>query len=112
MNTAHTPEPWQAENPDCNELGLFCVIGPNGEEIADLCEWAPQNHPEQRANKALIIAAPDLLAALEDVELRATQARIASTIGKRVGKADFLRSELERIGDAARAAIAKATGEA
>lgn len=55
----------------------------------------------------------DLLAALEDVELSLTQARIASTIGKKSGQkqADFLRSQLERIGLEARAAINKAEGK-
>jgi len=52
---------------------------------------------------------PDLLAALEDVELRCTQTRIASNIGKKSGlkQADFLRRELERIATAARTAIAQ-----
>ena len=64
-------------------------------------------YDEERAQ--LLAAAPNLLAALEDVELRCTQARIASTIGKEKGRADFLRGELERIAGQARAAIAKAT---
>ena len=53
----------------------------------------------------------ELVAALEDVELRCTQAKIASTIGKGKDRTDFLRGELERIAEQARAAIAKATGE-
>ena len=48
-------------------------------------------------------AYPDLVAKLEELELRATQARIASNIGQpRLKDADFLRSELERIGQSAR----------
>jgi hypothetical protein len=45
--------------------------------------------------------------------LRATQARLASAIGKKSGvkQADFLRGELDRIGQAARAAITKANQE-
>ncbi len=53
---------------------------------------------------------PDLLAALADVELRCTQARIASTIGKGKDRTDFLRGELERIAKCARAAIARIEG--
>ncbi len=57
-------------------------------------------------------AYPELLAALEALELRCAQARIASSIGKpRLKDADFLRHECERMAKDARAAIAKATGE-
>jgi hypothetical protein len=52
----------------------------------------------------------ELLAALEALELRCTQARIASSIGQpRLKDADFLRRELERIAMDARAAITNAT---
>jgi hypothetical protein len=60
---------------------------------------------------ALWQAAPDLLAALEDSELRMTQAILASGIGKPQNRTDFLLGELERMRDTARAAIAKAKGE-
>ncbi len=53
-----------------------------------------------------------LAAALCDVELRCTQAILASRIGKKKGKDDFLRGELERISGQARIAILKATGAA
>lgn len=56
----------------------------------------------------------ELLEALEDVALRCTQAKLASTIGKPkpsgINQAEFLRSELERIAKVARAAIANAGG--
>lgn len=64
------------------------------------------------ANARLIAAAPELLAALQDVALRCTQARIASTIGKKKDRSDFLRGELERIAQHAEAVIAKARGNA
>jgi hypothetical protein len=56
---------------------------------------------------------PDLLAALADVELRTTQARIASSIGgkTRAQTVSFLLGEMERIGTAARAAIVNAVGK-
>ena len=50
----------------------------------------------------------ELVAALLDVELRCTQARIASTIGKGKDRTNFLRGELERIAGQARAALDKA----
>jgi len=76
--------------------------------IADLCDHDDAKLIADALNAAA--AAPALLSALEDVELRATQARLASAIGKKSGvkQADFLRGELDRIGQAARAAITKA----
>ena len=52
----------------------------------------------------------ELVKALQDTELRATQAKIASTIGKRKDRTEFLREELEHISDQARAAVARETG--
>lgn len=98
MNTKHTPGPWK-------------VYQERFVEGADKSPVVNMGHPDNeqaKANAALIASAPDLLSALEDVELRATQARLASTIGKKAGQADFLRGELDRIGQAARAAITKA----
>ena len=46
-----------------------------------------------------------LIAALEDVELSCTQARLASQIGKKKDRTEFLRGALERIANAARTAI-------
>lgn len=67
---------------------------------------------DRDAPARLIATVSELLAALEDLELSTTQARIASTIGRKSGQkqADFLRSQLERIGIEARAAINKAQG--
>ena len=101
MNAKHTPGPWIAED----DQSIYAADGDGRRLIAE-CH---AGHKEERAaNARLIAAAPDLLAALEDVELRATQARLASTIGEKAGQADFLRGELDRIGQAARAAITKA----
>jgi len=102
MKTTHTPSlyatPWAARQNyrDASILDAQSA-------------WIATTGDVQTAH--LIAAAPDLLAALEDVELRCTQARIASTIGKKKDRSDFLRGELERIAISARAAIAKARGE-
>ncbi len=62
-----------------------------------------------QARAAFIVKAANshanLVSALEDVELRITQARLASTIGKKTGKLEFLQNELNRIGKMAREAI-------
>ena len=50
--------------------------------------------------------ADKLAEALRDTELRTTQARIASGIGKRKNQTEFLLGELERIAGAARQALA------
>ena len=67
---------------------------------------------DRGAKDRLSATVSELLAALEDLELSTTQARMASTIGRKSGQkqADFLRSQLERIGLEARAAIEKAKG--
>lgn len=47
-------------------------------------------------------AYPELVEAIKDLDLRATQARIASSIGQpRLKDADFLRGEMERISQVA-----------
>jgi hypothetical protein len=108
-NVKHTPGPWEIAN-DMYGIGNMKVYGveckQNGirQPIAN-CGW--DDRGESEANARLIAAAPEMLEALEDVELRCTQARIASTIGKK-DQTEFLRSELERIAEHARAILAKA----
>lgn len=57
-------------------------------------------------------AAPNMLANLKDIDLRVTQARIASQIGKKSKQrqVDFLLGELERLQEVARKAIVEAEG--
>lgn len=52
-----------------------------------------------------------LLESVEDIRLRVTQAILASKIGKKKDRTEFLRGELERIGKVADAAIIRATGQ-
>ena len=63
--SAHTPGPWEALPSLANEStgkADYLVVGPNGEEIADMvCRSA--------ANARLIAAAPELLAALKQARL-------------------------------------------
>jgi len=119
MKTQHTPGPWfrgcctnyacqviagSDMNGDPNTLiatAHHATINPT-QEISD----------ETRANCYLLASAPTLLEALQDIELRLTQARLASGIGRQTTKqADFLRGECERIAQVARQAIARATGD-
>ncbi len=89
----------------------FCDNTYAPDHIADLLAKSRGAHsmiaiPAQVAN-----AAPALLAALQDVDLRTAQARIASDIMPMSKRASFLLGELERIQQAARKAVALATGE-
>jgi hypothetical protein len=54
-------------------------------------------------------ASVELLAALGDLELRMTQTILASNVGKKKDRTDFLRGQLERMRGEARAAITKAS---
>ena len=123
MNTKHTPGPWHIGSEQDYSVDRYKrnaewarIRNASGGLIAAVASVHPQgcrkstDFDTEAANARLIASAPDLLSALEDVELRATQARLASAIGKKSGvkQADFLRGELDRIGQAARAAITKA----
>lgn len=124
MKTQHTPVPWTVEVHVDNDFepGYFAVerderdVGGFAKDVRPLIAKVTYGATigEKRANARLIAAAPELLEALEDVELRCTQAKIASTIGKPkpsgINQSEFLRNELERIAKVARAAISKATG--
>jgi hypothetical protein len=115
--TKHTAGPWQMDSrhyPNSFTISagevLICQVDHWGKRQSDLtAELKPEGQAE--ANAHLIAAAPDLLAALEDIELRATQAKLAHDIGrpKLARQVDFLLGELARLQDVARNALAKAT---
>lgn len=89
MSAKHTPGPWYAD-----ERGRIRCAG--GGEIADIRGWGwmqykPNGEEMQDANMRLIAAAPELLDALQDLMFFDN------------GKPEF---------EAARTAIAKATGSA
>lgn len=102
----HTPIPWEVGEK----------LGDYWDTIAIHPDIAHVHADNSEANAEFLVRAvnshEDLKKALEDVELRCTQARIASDIGNESGlkKAGFLRGELERIGKAAREALNKAEG--
>ena len=128
MTNKHTPGPWAAEPYAGNSLGYkngkaYYIKSDDGTPAFQVLKsvkfdhragetghfWDPSAKAKDRANAALIAAAPELLAALEN-------ARIALT---------FYRAEMDRDNpgksksypfgidceNAARAAIAKAKGE-
>jgi hypothetical protein len=92
MSTKHTPGPWAAAPTD----GGFAVYEDDGEGNGDHIQCIP-GHPRGEANARLIAAAPELLSALRDMVQREAYL--------------YPDSESNVILDAARAAIAKATGQ-
>jgi len=109
--TKHTPGPWKVEWPF--EGGALITADDGHGELAQVkTRYSKTNNLEEaEANARLIAAAPDLLEAICDLELRMTQAALASGIGPRKNHTDFLLGELGRMKDVARAAIARAKGE-
>lgn len=109
MNTKHTPL--------VADLTVTLQVDGHPEDWTEIIEGEPGGptagylDPERAEDYVRRINAhDDLLTALERIELRLTQARIASGIGQpRLKDADFLRRECERIATDAREAIANAT---
>ena len=66
MMAGHTPGPWQAsENPSTR----YAVHGGDGKLVAEAYagHWSHRSMDEMMANKRLIAAAPDLLAAADSL---------------------------------------------
>ena len=99
MKTQHTPGPW---NRNIAPATKYCVIfAGRNEHIASIRHC--KEGDEAEANHNLITAAPDLLAALEDSEFLLRKA--AQVSGP-------IQDSFRRSAEDARAAIAKARGEA
>lgn len=95
----HTPGPWQNQemlsgttSAHGSRVVSFITTGP--ENVADVCDSRGISEEEARANARLIAAAPELLEAL----------------AKLIGCIDHGSDDPTATLDAARAAIAKATG--
>lgn len=117
MNTTHTPGPWKWNGTDT------CIWPTHGERRAEIANVFTAKNPgsdlsvasdcfskEEEANARLIAASPELLAALKEIDLRLTQTRLASNIGKKKTdkeRANFLQSQIEAINKDIRDAIAK-----
>jgi hypothetical protein len=112
MTNKHTPGPWSADvstsngNGWTNDRQVVTVTGEGGNTLIALYSTECMEYPNNETNSEnarLIASAPDLLAALEEIETVCTES--ASDCRKRMGT---------RVGNAlvaARAAIAKARGE-
>jgi predicted NBD/HSP70 family sugar kinase len=103
----HSPGPWR--DTEYDPAAEYVIVDANGEGVI-----SDENHGymeafvygNKKANKALVLAAPDLLAALEKASLGLMAATSAAN---REGN-DTAVEVYRKIGDIARAAIAKARG--
>ena len=106
----HTPGPWKIERLSIGSRGgsnTCWMIGPMDACIYD--DWRPRangiSEAENEANARLIAAAPDLLAALENIRDTIESCYIAG------GWVPLDAEEMESIVEMATIAIAKAKGE-
>ncbi|MGC5620400.1 hypothetical protein [Enterococcus faecalis] len=116
--TKHTPGPWSIGTPNDKEYGEIGVHGP-GEYGFIICDLQADGYDEktQKANASLICAAPDLLEALELLSQSAPAASCEMFHHEKQDRHTFIEEcpALTRYEHAclkARAAIAKARGEA
>lgn len=110
MNAEHTPGPWRT-NPD--QPGM--IETESGEMIGDT--WSKDGNRQARINARLVAAAPELLAALDTIinaidvwRDNLAPGSIDNTVLERV--TEVLQDAHGKAIDKARAAIAKATGDA
>ena len=109
-NTKHTPGPWElASISQSGHLGIRAGSGTSGRHIADLTDLFgdPMTTTVDHANARLIAAAPELIKALAGC---ADALREAGKDFARANKLAVRPNLYELHEQAARAAIAKATG--
>jgi hypothetical protein len=108
MNTQHTPGPWQPFTRYVTANGRFIAKAFEANDTRERPGFAAGQEPQQsqaqaEADARLIAAAPELLAALENLLSRAALPGPAR-------KNAVLRERMISAREQARAAIAKATG--
>lgn len=106
MTAQHTPRPWRY-NPLIGTIFAETETGPDAAKKTISIVRVPLNDHEMHANARLIAAAPMLATELDVAAVALTEAAILLR-GNLPGCADIMDSHAER----ARAAIAKATGDA
>ena len=110
MTTKHTAGPWNVYGDDKTLIGAkdgkMMLAKTNHRHICQ--EWS-RTVEEAQANARLIAAAPELLAALEQLTEKTERANTIRHSGGRVTAGDW--AELHQLTNEARAAIEKARGE-
>lgn len=95
MEAKHTPGPWCLSERGCDVVGGAVIVDDNGGEVFGVSEWCRV----EPADAVLMAAAPDLLAALIELERAATDASVTNTAAR------ILSASIHN----ARAVIARAT---
>jgi len=67
MKTQHTAGPWIIQEHKDKNFGIDLTEGKNGKVICNVTSHYIAEHEEAQANARLIAAAPELLAALQDL---------------------------------------------
>ncbi len=68
MKTQHTAEPWIIQEHKDKNFGIDLTEGKNGKVICNVTSHYIAEHEEAQANARLIAAAPELLAALQQLK--------------------------------------------
>jgi hypothetical protein len=113
MTVKHTPAPWWTTDSGVRDRGGYICHTLSAQHYPGQEERFARETAERAANKALIAAAPDLLAVAQLLALATDEGDDLATGTHYVDKAGRIRckgSFLDAI-EKARAAIAKATGE-
>jgi hypothetical protein len=98
-----TPGPWHTGDGKAESI----IYSPAGYAVGDArTHHGRSSTGEQEANARLIAAAPELFEALEDAEF------LLRMLAERPEDLGAMRDSLKRCGDDARAALAKAKGDA
>lgn len=113
MSAQHTPGPWTAERDPCHFDTLSEVYGGEAQgksrqlmvSVGGLAEWQ-----EQEANARLISAAPDLLAAMD--ELIAVSSRAVRLSSEHDNFKLYAMEPMHHAIEVARAAVSLARGQA
>ena len=115
----HSPAPWRfLEDGRSEEEPNYCqpltICGPDDDDLANVYSSDDSTvsitRAEAIANARLIAAAPDLLAALSDLEIAANT--VAACYARNPGSFSAALSDLGESAEKAREAIARATGAA
>lgn len=115
-DTKFTPSPWRAEGRGVNLTIVFAGDALVGMDRNAVCLIADGHEPERIANAALIAAAPDLYAALEDCAEALSLARARLGMGDHGDGKDHKADADDSIGSwpalhAAHAALCRARGK-
>lgn len=108
LGSTHTEGPWEYDAESMQVIAPKC--GYQGTSTPVICEVASLEYGESYKNGLLLAASGDLLKALRDIEVGANT--VDGCYSRNPGNFAAALRDLREYAEAARAAIAKATGSA